>query len=153
MILWILIFSPWVALVLLVLHDATQGQRRGKIAAHSASPSSEPPRQDTPPPSEQPLVAPPRKKLPWRRGTGDAGRVSATFSELESAITEAVRKTAPQCEAFVGVAVQQTTPKSRLDVNWRLRGVKFGTADKKLANEALTTIVEDMQRRFYLAGH
>jgi hypothetical protein len=66
------------------------------------------------------------------------------------AITEAVKKAAPECETFVGVVLQQTKPRSRRDVNWQLRGIKFGQADRKMASEALTSIIERMQREFYL---
>jgi hypothetical protein len=86
----------------------------------------------------------PKKKW-WSRDR----RVSKTAEELESTITEAV-KAAPGCEAFVGVIVQRTTPKSRLDANWELRGIKFGRADRRIAKEVLTPIVERMQREFRL---
>ena len=76
-------------------------------------------------------------------------RVSKTAEELELTITEAVQA-APGCEAFVGVIIQRTTPKSRLDANWELRGTKFGRTDRKIAKEALTPIVERMQREFRL---
>jgi hypothetical protein len=86
----------------------------------------------------------PKKKW-WSRDR----RVSKTAEELESTITEAV-KAAPGCEAFVGVIVQRTTPKSRLDANWELRGIKFGRVDRRIAKEVLTPIVERMQREFRL---
>ena len=86
----------------------------------------------------------PKKKW-WSRDR----RVSKTVEELESTITEAV-KAAPGCEAFVGVIVQRTTPKSRLDANWELRGIKFGRVDRRIAKEVLTPIVERMQREFRL---
>ena len=86
----------------------------------------------------------PKKKW-WSRDR----RVSKTAEELESTITEAV-KAAPGCEAFVGVIVQRTTPKSRMDANWELRGIKFGRVDRRIAKEVLTPIVERMQREFRL---
>jgi len=49
------------------------------------------------------------------------------------------------------VIVQQTTPKSRVNANWALRGVRFGTADRAKVNEAMATIVERMQREFWLS--
>lgn len=70
---------------------------------------------------------------------------------LQSAITKAVKKAEPACEPFVGVIVQRTTPKSRFDANWALRGVKFGRADREKANKAVTTVVERMQREFRLS--
>ena len=92
---------------------------------------------------QAPATPPPRKW--WSKDT----RVSKTAEELELTITEAVQA-APGCEAFVGVIIQRTTPKSRLDANWELRGTKFGRTDRKIAKEALTPIVERMQREFRL---
>jgi hypothetical protein len=77
-------------------------------------------------------------------------RVSMTSPEIELAIAEAVKKTAPGCEDFIGVVIRQTTPRSRLDVNWELRGIRFGKADREMANEAVASVVERMQRDFRL---
>jgi hypothetical protein len=98
-------------------------------------------------PSEikQAAALPPKKN--WRR---KRRRVSITISELESAIVEAIKKEAPGCEDFVGVIVRHERAKSHLDPNWVIRGVKFGNTDRKLANEALATVVERMQREFLL---
>ena len=70
---------------------------------------------------------------------------------LQSAITKAVKKAEPGCETFVGVIVERITPKSRLDANWALRGVRFGRADRDKANKAVTTVVERMQREVSLS--
>jgi hypothetical protein len=78
-------------------------------------------------------------------------RLSIAPKELELAIAEAVRKTAPGCDDFVGVIVDRKKPKMRFDPNWEIRGVKFGKADKKMVGEALTTVVEQLQREFRLA--
>ena len=94
----------------------------------------------------QPLaLAPAPSKRWWSRD----GRVSKTTEELELAITEAVKAT-PGCEAFVGVVIERVTPKSRLDATWEIRGIRFGGMDRKIAREALTPIVERMQREFRL---
>ena len=106
--------------------------------------SSKPVRQGVQPLIEQTTATAPPKRW-WSRD----GRVSKTTEELELTITEAVQA-APGCEAFVGVIIQRTTPKSRLDANWELRGTKFGRTDRKIAKEALTPIVERMQREFRL---
>jgi hypothetical protein len=86
-------------------------------------------------------AAPPKKKW-WSKD----GRTPMTTPELETAISEAVKRTAPSCEGFVGVIVQRKSPKSHLDSNWVVRGAKFGKADRKVASAALATIVECMQR-------
>ena len=89
--------------------------------------------------------------LPKKKSAGD--RSSVTVDDLQSAITEAVKKAAPDCEAFVGVIVQRETPKAQLDANWAIKGVRFGKADREKSRKALTTIVERMQREFVLAPH
>jgi hypothetical protein len=81
------------------------------------------------------------------------GRSSVSRNRLQSAITEAVKKADPDCEAFVGVIVQRETPEASLDANWGIRGVRFGRADRDKCSLALTTIVERMQRDFSLAAH
>ena len=146
---WVLILSPWVALVLLVLHDATRGPRDGELAVGAGSSSSDSIRLGAPSAVGQTSVTAQKRKPSRRRG----GRISATIPELELAIAEAVRKAAPECEAFIGVTLQQATPKLRHDVNWRIRGVRFGSANRELANEALGTIVERLQQEFYLTEH
>lgn len=103
-------------------------------------------RQGELPVTEQPPAAPP----PKAKRDGDRSLIAST--NLEAAITEAVRDEGPGCEAFVGVIVQQTKPKSRLDANWALRGMKYGRADRGKADEALVSIVERMQREFKLSG-
>jgi hypothetical protein len=77
---------------------------------------------------------------------GDRSLIAS--SKLELAIAEAVKKGVPGCEAFGGVFVQRTSPKSRFDANWALRGVKFGKANREKANEAIAAIVEGMQRQY-----
>jgi hypothetical protein len=110
--------------------------------------SSEPIRQDPPPVIDHADAAPPppTPKKNWR------DRVPIAAEELELAIADAVKKAAPGCEAFVGVIVQQTTPRTRFEPNWAVRGVKFGKAGRETVTEALATIVERMQREFRLSA-
>ena len=79
----------------------------------------------------------------------DRSRVSR--ESLQSAITEAVKKAEPGCEAFAGVVIERKTSKSRLDANWAVRGVRFGRADRDKSSQALAAIVEWAQRHFSLA--
>jgi hypothetical protein len=74
-----------------------------------------------------------------------------SLATLETAIADTVRRSAPGCEAFVGVIVQRTKPKSHFGANWALRGIRFGKTDRDKANVAITTIVERMQREFWLS--
>jgi hypothetical protein len=88
--------------------------------------------------------------LPWFRENNRTLN-PVTRSDLQSAITDAVRKSDPACASFVGVIVRSETPKSRLDANWAIRGIKFGTADRDKSSKAIATIVERMQREFKLS--
>jgi hypothetical protein len=78
-------------------------------------------------------------------------RCSVSLEQLQSAITEAVKKADPECEAFAGVIVQRETTKSRHDANWTIKGIRFGRADRDKSSQALVTIVQRMQREFRLA--
>jgi hypothetical protein len=77
-------------------------------------------------------------------------RSSVSLKQLQSAITEAVKKADPACEAFAGVVVQRETTKSRQDANWTIKGIRFGRADRDKSSQALATIVQRMQREFSL---
>ena len=200
---WILILGAWVAVLFLILHDATKDDSGGSAVTKAAknvkalaslavpkarerpetpsleTPSLETPSPETPSPETlspetpsletpsletpspgtpqgetstppvQPAPVPPRKKNWWRKEF----RVAMTAPELESAISDAVKKAAPGCEDFVGVIVEHTTPKSRHDPNWDVRGVKFGKADRKAVDEALAAVVERMRHEFLLSDH
>jgi hypothetical protein len=78
-------------------------------------------------------------------------RSSVSLERLQSAITEAVKKSDPGCECFVGVIVQRETPTARFGANWAIRGVRFGKANRDKSTQALATITERMQREFRLA--
>jgi hypothetical protein len=71
---------------------------------------------------------------------------------MQAAITVAVKRADPDCKPFVGVIVQRTIPKSSLETNWAIRGIKFGRADRNKAKEAVDTIVQRLQREFILSN-
>ena len=70
---------------------------------------------------------------------------------LESAITTAVKRSDPSCQAFIGVFVERATPKSRTETNWTLKGVKFGNAERACCNAALSVIIERLKREFEIS--
>jgi hypothetical protein len=167
---WILILGSWVAVLFLILHDATKDDSDGsaitkaakkaaknvKAAASLALPKARPrlktpdpetPQGETPTPVVKQAPLPQPKKHWWRKDI----RVAITAPELESAISDAVKKAAPGCEDFVGVIVQHTAPRSHRDPNWDVRGVKFGKADRKAVDEALAAVVERMRHEFLLS--
>lgn len=77
--------------------------------------------------------------------------VRITAAKLELEIAQATKTADPSCAEFVGVVVQRMKSKSSSDVNWSLRGIKFGRSDRKAVDHILTTIVERMQREFRLS--
>jgi hypothetical protein len=72
-------------------------------------------------------------------------------STLESAITEAVKKAAPECKHFIGVIVERENPASQSETNWDIRGVRFGKSDRKKAGDALSTILERFRLKYSLS--
>ena len=113
--------------------------------ATTISPASRPQNGKTTPIERGPVAS--FQKKWWSKDP----RLSIAPKELEITIAEAVRKTAPGCNDFIGVIVDRKKPKARFDPNWEIRGVKFGKADKKMVGEALATVVEQLQREFRLA--
>lgn len=88
----------------------------------------------------------PSKKTWWRRDQ----RAPITPAELEQTITNAIRKTAPECGSFVGVIVHHKKPKQSRDPNWGVRGVKYGKADRRIVEETLADVVKQLQKEFRL---
>jgi hypothetical protein len=81
----------------------------------------------------------------------DEKRIDAIASEIELEISKAV-KVVPGCEDFIGVFVQPTTPKSHLEPNWEVQGVRFGKSDRKTVDEALAIVVTHLQRKFRISA-
>jgi len=75
-------------------------------------------------------------------------RKPITLEDLELAIAKAVRETDSQCESLVGVFVERIVPKSRGEVNWALRGVRYGKAERTRCNAAIAVIVERLQSEY-----
>ena len=74
-----------------------------------------------------------------------------TLKHLELAIATDVRETDTQCEALIGVIVERVVPKSRGDVNWALRGVRYGKAERTKCNAAIAVIVERLQSEYIVS--
>jgi hypothetical protein len=175
---WILILVLWVGLISLILHDATKDdpdgsavflaaktftlflhwvaknlravfRNAGSLLQHISS-FIKSIRQDVPSAIEQAPAQPPQppKKTWWPKDH----RTSNTAAEIELAIADAV-KAVPGCANFIGVVVQPKMPESRRDPNWEVRGVRFGSADRKIANEHLATVVARLQQEIRLTEH
>ena len=171
MLVWILIAACWVGLLLLILHDVTKdaaGRSAVSIASRNAIFTAAKGwrrlrklrRKATSPKASAPDVlaqtslatipsqaTEPAKKTWWRRDQ----RTQITPAELELTIAEAIRKNAPGCGSFIGVIVHHKKPKQHRDPNWGVRGVKFGSADRRTVDETLPRIVEQLQKEFRLA--
>jgi hypothetical protein len=77
-----------------------------------------------------------------------AARAPITRARLELAIAEAVRSTLPECRALIGVIVERVVPGSPGGVNWMVKGVKFGKAQRDRCRAAIAVCVEDGQREY-----
>jgi hypothetical protein len=188
MFVWILIPTSWIALLMLILHDATKDDSDGSAISNAAgkfkalayravqlayramqkgpsdpakvattveavSSSSDSIQQSGATANSQASVSLPKKKPRKKKWWHKESRTAMTAPELELAIRDAVKTAAPGCEDFIGVIVRHTTPKSHLDANWDVRGVKFGKADRPTADEALASVVGRMRREFLLADN
>lgn len=72
-----------------------------------------------------------------------------TRQGIEEAIAVAVRKSSPQCEAFVAVYVETT--RTRGPNNWSLKGIKYGKASRSECDLALERIIAVLQDGFDVA--
>ncbi len=70
---------------------------------------------------------------------------------LETAITNAVKRSNRNCEPFVGVFVERRAPKSPDEPNWAVKGVKFGRAEREQCNAVLSVIIERLKREFEIS--
>lgn len=89
----------------------------------------------------------------WRHWDIDmpTTRKPITLTDLELAIAKAVRETDTECEALIDVIVERIVPKSRGDVNWSVRGVRYGKADRTRCRAAVAVIVERLQSEYVVS--
>jgi hypothetical protein len=69
-------------------------------------------------------------------------------STLEQSLTEAVRTSHPEFEAFAGVIVERIVPAELGEANWAVKGVKYGKADRYRSGIVLLYCVEEAQLAF-----
>ena len=77
-------------------------------------------------------------------------RKPITSDVLQSVIAKAVRESDAECEVLVGVLVEQTVPKSRGDVNWALKGVQYGKANRAKCAAAISDVIELLQHEYVI---
>jgi hypothetical protein len=78
-------------------------------------------------------------------------RKPLTPDALQSVIAKAIRDTEAECEALIGVFVERIVPKSRGGVNWTLKGVRYGKAERVKCNAAISVVVERLQHEYNVA--
>jgi hypothetical protein len=81
----------------------------------------------------------------------EVNRKPITQPELETALAEAVRAHDAQCEGLIGVIVEHVRPASPAGSNWRVKGVKYGKAERDRCAAALSICVEKMQREIEIS--
>jgi cold shock CspA family protein len=84
-------------------------------------------------------------------GSDKSSRKSIASASLERTLTAAVRKVAPECEAFVGVIVERIVPEAADGANWAIKGVRYGKADRRKCESALCAAFRDNQQKYLLA--
>jgi hypothetical protein len=78
-------------------------------------------------------------------------RETITREALRAVIAKAVRDADPECEAFIGVFVERIVSTSPGDVNWTLKGVRYGKAERVKCDAAISSIVEQLQQEFIIS--
>ena len=72
-------------------------------------------------------------------------------AELEQSLAGAVRTIAPECQAFVGVIIERVVPQLRGGVNWAVKGVRYGKADRDRCEAALGVCLREKQLEYVLS--
>lgn len=88
----------------------------------------------------------------WKSETkSEPKRKAIALAELEQNLTEAVRTSHPEFETFVGVIIERISVASRGAVNWTVKGVRYGKANRERSGAVLSHCVEEAQREFELS--
>lgn len=81
-------------------------------------------------------------------------RKPITRAYLEQSLADAVRSIDPGCQAFVGVIIERVAPKTAGGVNWAIKGVRYGKADRDRCEAALGMCLREKQLEYVLSdGH
>jgi hypothetical protein len=74
-----------------------------------------------------------------------------TLKNLQLAIAKAVRETDTECEALIGVIVERFDPESRGDVNWVVKGVRYGKAERTRCHATVADVVERLKSEYIVS--
>jgi CspA family cold shock protein len=78
-------------------------------------------------------------------------RKPMTRADLEQSLADAVRSLAPECQAFVGVIIERVVPETQDEVNWAVKGVRYGKADRDRCEAALGMCLREKQLEYVLS--
>jgi len=78
-------------------------------------------------------------------------RTTINRIDLEQSLAEAVRSVSPECQAFVGVIIERAVPKTSGAVNWAVKGVRYGKADRDRCEAALGMSLREKQLEYVLS--
>ena len=78
-------------------------------------------------------------------------RRPVTREELEQSLTEAVRASHPEFEAFAGVIVERVVPPTAAGANWAVKGIRYGQADRHRSGIILSYCVDEAQLELELS--
>jgi hypothetical protein len=70
---------------------------------------------------------------------------------LELTIADVARGSDPHCKPLVGVVVERVVPKSPDGVNWAVKGVKYGKADRERCAAGMSNFLKEGLRKFEIA--
>jgi CspA family cold shock protein len=79
-----------------------------------------------------------------------ADRTLISRADLEQSLTDAVRKISPECGAFAGIIVDRILPETAGGINWTIRGVKYGKADRGKCDAALSMWLQKKRQKYTL---
>jgi hypothetical protein len=82
---------------------------------------------------------------------GKSKREPIARKMLEQQLTDAVKASHAECESFVGIIVERIAPAASGEVNWAVKGIRYGAASRQLCDAALSDSVAERQLRFTLS--
>jgi cold shock protein len=87
---------------------------------------------------------------PVTEASNAADRKLISRADLEQSLTDAIRKVSPECGAFVGIIVDRILPETAGGINWTIRGVKYGKADRGRCDAALSIWLQKKRQEYTL---
>lgn len=89
-----------------------------------------------------------QRRMIWKKDKPEQHRKPVTRAELERRLTEAVKTSHAEFEAFVGVIVERISATSPGRSNWAIQGVKYGRANRDRSDAVLSHCVQEAEQEF-----